>query len=129
MPKRLYILLTTSLALISCQPTIQKQEANVNKIQGLYVFIYSQPQTEYTVINQINNNLMDQFSEATRGKKKFKDVLQGIVETGSRNIAFQKLLYQMVTRTKQQYPSAEALIFDHNMSNARVIKFKTKNKQ
>ena len=123
MKKALIILLGISLSLVSCQP--DKKDASVGRVQGIYVFILAEPKTQYEVLGQVKNNVAEQFDESTKGKKKFGDIMEGIISTASKNTNFQKLLNNMVTLAKEQHPEADAIMFDFNLSQGIAIKFKT----
>lgn len=62
-------------------------------------------------------------NEATKGKKKFGQILEGIAGTAAKNADFNSVLNRMIEISKENYPNAEGLVFDSNMSNASVITF------
>ena len=122
MKKALIILI--GISLFSCQPKTDKRDASVDLVQGLYVFVLAEPKTQYEVLGQVKNNVVEQFDENTRGKKKFGDILEGVFSTASSNTDFQKLLNNMVMITRDEHPEADALMFQFNLSQGTAIKFK-----
>lgn len=105
-------------------PKLQKREAGVDKVQGLYIFILSEPKLDYEPLGEIRNNIGEQLGDATDGKKKFGDIVEGIFSTAANNADFQKLLNHMATRARETYPNADGILFKFNMSQGTVIKFK-----
>lgn len=101
----------------------EKGLAEVMSIQNVYVFVKTEPVSEYTVINTCKNDFIDQSVDTIKGKKLGK-ALRGLLDVSTSNIDFQKLLNHMVEKAKQEYPEAEGLIFRDNLSNCEVIKFK-----
>jgi hypothetical protein len=110
--------------LFSCEAPPRQKEASVNNIRGLYIFVLSEPQVNYDVIGQVKNDFASQLGEVTKGKKKAGKILEGIFNTATKNVDFQQLMNNMIDLTQDQYPQAEGIIFDNNLSNARVIVFK-----
>lgn len=114
------------ISLFSCEPVVKTTDATVDRVQGLPVFILSEPKTEFEVLGIVNNNMAEQFGDNTKGKKKFGDIVEGIFSTASDNANFQKLLNNMATMTKEQHPEADAILFEYNLSQGTAIKFKEK---
>jgi hypothetical protein len=112
------------VSLTACEMPPKPQEATVNNIRGLYVFVLSEPQVSYEVIGPVKNDIGKQLNESTSGKTKAGKIIGGILGTAAKNVNFQQLMNNMIDLAKEQYPNAEGIIFDNNLSNARVIKFK-----
>ncbi|SMD35032.1 hypothetical protein SAMN04488029_2302 [Reichenbachiella faecimaris] len=110
---------------VSCEESIvsDKNDAYVRQIDGIYVYIYSKPKKDHQVLGSVVNPLAEQLNEATKGKKKFGDIVSGILSTGAKNADFQKLLYSMVAQAKKDYREAEGIIFDKKLSEGLAIKF------
>lgn len=113
-----------TISLFSCEAPPSQKEANVNNIRGLYVFVLAEPQSPYEVIGQVKNDLGKQLNESTSGETKAGKIIGGILGTAAKNASFQQLMNNMIDLAKEQYPNADAIIFDNNLSNARVISFK-----
>lgn len=96
---------------------------SIDKVNGLFIFIKSEPVFEYKVLGTVKNDFFDQVSDNTDGKK-FGNVIKGILNTATDNVDFQKLLTHMADLSKQTYMDAEGLIFNDNLSSCEVIKFK-----
>jgi hypothetical protein len=94
-----------------------------NLVNGLYIFIRSEPVLEYEVLGTIKKDFLDQFSDNSSGKK-FGNVIKGIVYTATDNIDFQKLISHMAELSKETYKDSEGIIFNDNLSSCEVIKFK-----
>ncbi|MEQ8474787.1 MAG: hypothetical protein RIB54_01025 [Fulvivirga sp.] len=112
------------IILFSCEAPPLQNEAKVNNIRGLYVFILSEPQVGYEVIGQVKNDIGKQLNESTSGKTQAGKIIGGVLGTAAKNISFQQLMNNMIDLAKEQYPNAEGIIFDNNLSNARVIIFR-----
>lgn len=118
------IFITLVLGLMSCSIPEKNEAKGVQKIKGLYVFVMSEPKIEFEPLGFVSNNVANQYKEATSGEKKFTKILEGIVSTTARNVDFQQVINNMAEMAKQEYPDAEALIFDQSLSRARVVKFR-----
>ncbi|UII31697.1 hypothetical protein LVD17_25745 [Fulvivirga ulvae] len=121
---RTLILSIFILGLISCETIDKNQAIAVKQVNGLYVYILSEPKMQVEPLGEVHNNVIDQLSEATSGKTKLTHILTGITATAGKNIDFQQVLKQMTMLAKEQHPDAEALIFDSNLRHARVVKFR-----
>lgn len=121
---RTLILLTLILGLISCETVDKNQAIAVKQINGLYVYILSEPRMQVEPLGEVHNDVIAQINDATSGKTKLTHILKGITTTAGKNVDFQQVLIHMTGLARQQYPDAEALIFDSNLRHARVVKFR-----
>lgn len=97
--------------------------AQVEKIDNVYIFINSKPVTKYTSVGPVENDLIDQYKNATSNKK-FGDVLEGIISTTKKNTDFNDLLRYMVEKAKKENDDkVDGLIFQDELSWAEVIRF------
>ena len=80
---------------------IKNSTAEVEQVQGLYIFYKSKPLTEYDYLGTVKP--------------------PAVVPAKPGN-----LLNAMIKRTKKQYPNADAIILDDNMYHPDAIKFKEK---
>jgi len=126
--KKLFIITCIAFCFSCEQKTeplkIQEFDAQVSKIQGLHVFILSEPKHDYEILGDVTNNFGEQLGEATEGKKKFKDIMEGVFSTAANNADFQKLLKHMSTQAREQYKDADGILFKFNLSQGTAIKFK-----
>ncbi|ELR68380.1 hypothetical protein C900_00412 [Fulvivirga imtechensis AK7] len=113
-----------AVGLLSCEPAQKNEAVEVQSVEGLYVFILSRPKVDVELLGYISNDALDQYSEATKGEKGFGKIVGGLLKTTVQNTSFKPLVTRMVKLAKEQHPDAEAIIFDANLSNAKVVKFK-----
>lgn len=101
MKKVLAIFILGSIALVAFKQGEDKGLARVNRYQGYYIFVQSQPINEYDVLGTVKKT--------------------GIVWTGYPDEMFNTLIRRM----KRDYPIADGIIFDDvAMQHATCIKFK-----
>ena len=106
-------------------PDFVKKENNLsksNEINGVLIFIKTNPICKYTVLGVCKNDLLDQVGSATK-EKKFGQVIKGLFDVSNQNMDFQKLLDNMVEKAKKEHPEVEGLIFKENLSSCEIIKF------
>lgn len=121
---RIIVLFICILGFISCDTIDKNQAIAVKQINGLYVYVLSEPRMQVEPLGEVRNDVIAQLDEATAGKRKLKHILKGITSTALNNVDFQQVIYQMTTLAKEQHPDAEALIFDSSLNSARVVKFR-----
>ncbi|GAA0192819.1 hypothetical protein GCM10009122_55640 [Fulvivirga kasyanovii] len=121
---RTLIIFALVLGLISCETVDKNQAIAVKQVNGLYVYILSEPRMQVEPLGEVHNDVIAQLNEATSGKSKFTQILKGITTTAGKNVDFQQVLQHMTALAREQYPDAEALIFDSNLRHARVVKFR-----
>ncbi|MEQ8474508.1 MAG: hypothetical protein RIC35_25140 [Marinoscillum sp.] len=107
--------------LCSCETTPQKNSANVNQVNGLYVFVYCQPQVKYEVKGTITSDFGNQMKDATSKDQKFGKRLLGALATTVENVDFGSKLEMMVKKAKDEYPDANGIVFEGEMDKAKVI--------
>lgn len=120
--KRILPLFIFGLA-FSCEMPAEKNEATVSQINGLHVFIYSQPQSAFRQLGIINGDYFGQMKEATDSEKKFGRKLLDALTTTAENIDFKSKLEMMVKLAKDEYQDADGVIFESEMNQAKVIQF------
>ncbi len=115
----LYILVLSLLC--SCEQTPSQNAANVSQINGLYVFIESQPQSNYDFLGEVANDFGDQMKEATDKNKKFGERLLGALSTTVENLDFGSKLEMMIEKAKKEYPTANGIIIEGKMNKIKAI--------
>ena len=101
MKRVLAILIIACFALVAFKQEKEKGLARVERVDGYYVFIQSEPLGEYDVLGSVKKT--------------------GIVISGSPTEMFNTLMKRM----KKDYPKADGIIFqDINMEHATCIQFK-----
>jgi hypothetical protein len=96
--------------------------SHVYQTQGIYVFIASRPIIEYTVIDKISNDALEDINNAGKEKKLLGKILEGAVATYE-NMTFSELRDKMVSQAKKQYDDFDAIIFENKLSEAKIIRF------
>ncbi len=100
MKKKITIgILALGLLAMSFRMAVDKQNATVQSVDGVQIFIFSKPTAKYDVSGNIK--------EATF--------------TSSDN---EKRIKNLVERAKEKYPSVEGLIITNTLKNAEAIRFK-----
>lgn len=95
------IIITATLSFKLIQ---EKSIAKVQKIQGVYIFIKSEPQMEYEILGSMKG--------PTFGSHEFDELLDGVIK-----------------KQKKEFPQADGILFDgsikqtHN-TTVTIIKFK-----
>jgi len=101
MKKVIVIILLACVALFAFTQEKDKGLARVNRYQGYYIFVQSQPICEYDVLGTVKKT--------------------GVVWSGSPDEMFNTLIKRM----KKDYPKADGIIFDDvAMEHATCIQFK-----
>ncbi len=111
----------------SIPPTYKPEEAQVKKINGLYIFVESEPLNSkgYTVLGTIEGeNPADMINSLGIGKEKFGKVLENIFLKTQENANFRSQLEKMTELVITQYPQAQGLIFTNRIRKCEVIVFK-----
>lgn len=121
---RTFILLIFIIGFVSCETIDKNQATAVKQVNGLYIYILSEPRMQVEPLGEVNNDVIAQLNEATSGKSKLTHILKGITTTASKNVDFQQVVRHMTVLAREQHPDAEALIFDNNLRQARVVKFR-----
>jgi hypothetical protein len=100
MKKLIFILIIVSIFLTAFRFANEKNIATVDRQQGIYLFMLSQPTAKYEVL----------------GTLKIKAAWTG--QPG-------EMMNKMIRKVKESYPNAEGIIFsDINMVTAQAIIFK-----
>jgi hypothetical protein len=94
------IAITALFGFIMIKYEPNKKTAEVEQIQGLYVFIHSKPVMEYDYLGSFTPGLVP-----------------------SKNA--QSIINHMIKKSKEKYPNADAIIFtDDELGKADLVKFK-----
>jgi len=104
-------------------PIYEKSWAEVNKVNGVYVYFKSAPLVEFTYLGIVKNDLVEQVSEAVKGKKIIK-AIGSLISTSKENMDCNKLINSMTKKAKETYENADAVIFNDNLSSCEVVIFK-----
>ena len=108
-------------ALPSGQIIVSKDMAEVDKVNGLYVFIKSEPLKEYDYLGTYTTRW---FTEVEKfANLKGKSILE-IVDEVTESIDFNEKIEKTLDEVKKEYPKADAVIFDTKMSTCKIIRFK-----
>ncbi|MBI3502913.1 MAG: hypothetical protein HY063_14070 [Bacteroidetes bacterium] len=109
-------------------PTLGNQYATANSNGGLLVFISAEPVNKnYDLLEEVKMNDMFEIAEAGKdesGKGKFWRKLWDIGTNAYQNISFLERINKFCMEARNQYPNADALIFNTNYKSASVVKFK-----
>ena len=101
MKKAILFLSIAVFILLSFRNPSDHRMAQVNQLQGYYIFMQCTPTSEYTVLGTVKKT--------------------GIVWTGKPNEMFNTIL----RRVKKDYPNSDGIIFEGtDMEHATCIKFK-----
>jgi hypothetical protein len=96
----------------------QYSQSKAKKIAGVYVFIMSEPTTEYEKLGDMKFGWYDKVLSLSN-----KSISQVSAEILS-SLSFDKNLSISINEVKLKFPEADAVVFDDDMSNCSVIKFK-----
>ncbi len=100
----LFVLIAVLSAFTAINYEIKKESAEVERVQGLYVFVKAKPLKEYEFLGTVTGPAVSSHE-------------------------FDVLLEKFIKRVKEKYPDAEGIVFDggirqsHN-TKVSVIKFK-----
>ena len=104
---------------------VEKNMAHVQNHNGLYIFFRSTPISgTYESMGSINTNSIFRAIENTQGKKKFGDILKSIGNSVVQEHSFEKRLSLVVDKVSEQYSDADGLIFQRDLTQCEIIKFK-----
>ena len=92
--------LTTIVAFTAANYVLNKTTADVEQIQGVYVFIHSKPAMEYEYLGSFTPGMVP--------SKSAKPIINHMIKKG-----------------KEKFPTADAIIFtDDELGKADLVKFK-----
>lgn len=106
--------------------TFEKEDATVNKINGLYVYIEASPKNKdnYQVIGNVEgDNIFEMVNSIGIGEEKTGKVLENIFNLGKDNINFHEQLLKITEKVKEQFPNAEGVIFSNKIRKCEVVVF------
>ena len=112
------------LLIVSCdqfQP-VQQNWAQVDRVNGLLVFIYAEPQSPYTVIGRLEYDAIEESLKEGQGKS-FGKALGDILSKSIENMALPDQIAKMTELAKNQAPQADAIIISHRAFEAEIIQF------
>lgn len=108
---------------------IEKKDALVKEIDGVYIFIECEPRSDYKSIGHISQDnaleTIDQLSDISQDENKnvVEKLLDGANEIRE-NISFDKRLNAYVKTAKMKHPDAEGLLFQKaGLEEATIITF------
>ena len=108
----------------ACENQGDKGMAKTEKVEGLFVFIKSEPTAAYNTIGTIKSkDVFERASEVGVGKEKTGTVLKNILKSALEEIPFDKKLLLMASEAKDEYPNSQGIIFDSNLNSCSVIQF------
>lgn len=103
------------------QGGVSKDMAEVDKINGMYVFIKSEPLMEYDYLGTYESKWFLEVGKLAKLKgKKLTEILDEVTD----NLDFNDKLEKTIDEVKQKHPRADAVIFSEGMSSCKIIKFK-----
>lgn len=103
-----------------------KEDAKVNKINGLCVYVESYPKDKenYTVLKTFEgDNVIEMVNSLGIGKENVGKVLENILNLVKDNINFHEQLSTITEKVKEQYPEAQGVIFSNKIKKCEVIVF------
>ncbi|MBN1184750.1 MAG: hypothetical protein JXB49_20860 [Bacteroidales bacterium] len=103
------------------QTIASKDMAEVDRVNGLYVFIKSEPLKEYDYLGTYTTKWFMEVEKFTNLKgKNLLEIMDEVTET----IDFNEKIEKTVDEVKKEYPKADAVVFDTKMSSCKIIRFK-----
>lgn len=123
--KKLILPLLAVILFTACdmsQP-VDKQAARANKLNGLLIFVHSEPMAEYQVISRLEHDAITETLQQGKDKK-FGQALGDMLNKTVENMNLREQLYKMTELAKKQAPQAEGLIINDKVFEAQIIRFK-----
>lgn len=104
---------------------ITNATAQVQKMQGLYVFIESSPAKDYESLGQVTTeDYVKQVEAANKNKKALQAGLDMVLTT-VKNIKYSEKLAMLISNAKEQYQGqVEGIIINGDLKSCEAIKFK-----
>ena len=124
--KNKLLLFLTVIAFTACEiPTakVEKSTANVDTVNGLYVYIKAQPAKGYKPYDKSVNRDAAQDIVDSGKKKGFWKVLGGLAEGVAKNVSFDEQVNAMTELTKEVYPNADGVIFTNSLNECIAFEF------
>jgi len=120
---KFYFTLTLLIFVNSCTFTKNSSEdqngqSKVKKIAGVYIFIMSEPTASYEKLGDMRFGWYDKVLSLS--SKSISQVSAEILAS----LSFDKNLNNSINAIKVKFPDVEGVVFDDDMSNCTVIKFK-----
>lgn len=121
---KIFLIFISSIYLTSCTSSGIRNEDNkkglaqAQTIKNVYVFIKSKPTNQYDYLGSIELKWYNNLTKLT------EQSMQSALKNISSIISFSDNLDNAINEVKQKYPSADGVIFNDDMSNCEVIKFK-----
>lgn len=109
----------------SSAETITNATAQVQKMQGLYVFIESSPAKDYESLGQVTTeDYVSQVEASNKNKKALKAGMDMLLTT-VKNIKYSEKLAMLISNAKEQYEGkVEGIIINGDLKSCEAIKFK-----
>lgn len=122
--KKFLLISTISLLIVACQQQAApgKENANVDRIQGKYVYIHSQPTQPYIQLQETHLDLLDGVVEAGEGEKGFKKFLK-VMTAASGKFNFDNRLSEIIQELNANNVDFDGIIFPNDLKNGYAIKF------
>ncbi|PCI19423.1 hypothetical protein COB64_03770 [Candidatus Wolfebacteria bacterium] len=99
-----------------------QSKANVYPVQGIYVFIYSEPQVPYTSLGYVDKRVVEEILLNTKGKKG-GDILKEFGKAIINNIDLGAKLQEIISVAINEKPGVQGLIFRENLQTCEAITF------
>jgi hypothetical protein len=93
-------------------------EATVKQLQGLFIFIESEPLKPYDKIADLKISMVDKLISLS--EKSVPEVTKEILSS----FIFDKNLQNVINEIKSKFPEANGVIFNDDMSSCSIIIFK-----
>lgn len=102
---------------------LEPEKAQVQQIDGLYIFIKSKPSNEYQSLGLHNMNSIDRAIESSQGQKKFKDFIKEVGKSLLDDLNFDNRLKKVLFFVKQNIQNVEGIIFSDDLTEFEPIRF------
>jgi hypothetical protein len=99
-------------------------EAKVDQYNGVYVFIRSNPKSDYDIITTVETNSLNRAVESASGKKGFWKVLGNATESLLKDLSFENRINAITEEARKVYPDVQGLVFIDDLTKCQVIKFR-----
>lgn len=99
------------------------EKAQVQQIDGLYIFIKSKPLNEYQSLGFHQMNSIDRAIESSQGNKKFKDFIKEVGKSLINDLDFDNRLKKVLFFVNQNIQNAEGIVFSDDLTEFESIRF------
>ena len=98
-------------------------DAKVYQVNGISVFILSQPKSEFKVLGTVDSDFKEQWNNAT-DKKTTLEKIAGALTVTSDNMTMKNKIDIMVNKVKDDYSNANGIVFDSELNTAKAVLIK-----